>query len=141
LLTYDGDPANAGAHLGNGWYSDTVARVELKAEGVKEGHAYERDSSGTVVRSTTGGPRLYTREFFRPENPAVLGGLPEHWPAAPDSSGRWEHLCEVRYLVPTTAQDRLAAAPPPGSAPEMTQGPRPEPRYAASYALTQRREP
>src|SRR5690606_26421758 len=21
LLTYDGDPANAGAHLGNGWYS------------------------------------------------------------------------------------------------------------------------
>ncbi len=141
LLTYDGDPANAGAHLGNGWYSDTVARVELKAEGVKEGHAYERNSSGTVVRSTTGGPRLYTREFFRPENPAVLGGLPEHWPAAPDSSGRWEHLCEVRYLVPTTAQDRLAAAPPPGSAPEMTQGPRPEPRYAASYALTQRREP
>ncbi|HYE01881.1 MAG TPA: hypothetical protein VD963_01465, partial [Phycisphaerales bacterium] len=138
-LTYDTDPANPGDPIGqSNWLTDTGARVELRAEGVKEGQAYTVNAAGELEENDNGKPRLYTRDILRPGDPSDPGGLPSAW-QQPDDPERWEYLCEVRYLVPAEDAARITAPPPPGDPPPLTGGPRPEPTVALSYQLTKRR--
>jgi hypothetical protein len=136
---YDTDPENTPDLIdGTQWRPDERVLIELRAEGVKKGQAYLPFTQGMLLANPRGGPRLYTRQLIRPEDPGSPLLPPSGWTGLDDPE-RWEYTCDIQFLQPSTTLIELANLPPPGSAPEMTTGPRPEPKYAMTYSLVKRR--
>ncbi|MDX2148507.1 MAG: hypothetical protein SFZ23_13395, partial [Planctomycetota bacterium] len=133
VTRYDADSASAGDDYTADWFSDTAVRVELQAEGIKNGRAWYRDSGGTwqPEPETPTSPRVYTRQFFRPSDPALEGQPLPGGAEALDQPERWEFTADVTFLKPRTGG--LIA-----SVPSVMATPTPDPDFAVTYHFTKR---
>jgi hypothetical protein len=113
---------------------NTRAKIDLVAEGIKDGQVY--DGSDLHDISTSDRPRLYTQDAIHAPNPASLNPLPSNWDTSGlDDPGQWDFECDVTYLVPTQDGQRVRLGvnlPGPGSAPVG------DPTSAITYRLTKR---
>lgn len=86
----------------DGWCDDLVVSLELHAEGVKQGRAFtNRNAAGGLNPNPAGGPKLYTRQVFRPANP--------------DVAAEYEQSTEVQFLTPRSSLLSDQDVPAPGT--------------------------